>query len=729
MQYQVLFYFLRPYKYVYGGILVVMLCASILESLSLAAFFPMFSSVLGESGQGVGGFLGFITSAVKIVPFSDPIVAASVFLMGLYGLKAIFITVREGLIANASGKVLYDIKNRMMQEYAHADYQFFLDSKHGDMIYTTLSAPQKPALLLLRVPQMAAELLKVLAITFVLVFVSPFVTLALALLGVGYYLAVHYLSARVSYHLGKGRTTAAAEQTVIASEFLSGIRHIITFRSIRGWLERFERENQTFSRLYSKDLIWLAIPKSLMELSAVVLLLGLLVFLRVVNPLSFTASLPSIGVFAMALVQLLPAITICSAAAVALALLGVGYYLAVHYLSARVSYHLGKGRTTAAAEQTVIASEFLSGIRHIITFRSIRGWLERFERENQTFSRLYSKDLIWLAIPKSLMELSAVVLLLGLLVFLRVVNPLSFTASLPSIGVFAMALVQLLPAITSFGRMRMELLGVLPDAELVYHSLIGSVPRRPDGTKALRSFEKAIVFKNVSFAHKGKDVLLKNLNLTFEKGKVTAIVGPSGAGKTTLINLILGLFEPTEGRIIIDGKPFQEYELETWLNKIGFVSQDPFIYHSSVVENILFGRNGHSMESVIKAAIIANAHGFISEMPERYETIVGDRGMKLSGGQQQRIAIARAILDEPEVLILDEATSSLDSASERLVQEAIDNVTRERTVLIIAHRLSTIRYADKIIVLDDGQIIEEGTHQELMRKQGSYSHLVNAARE
>ena len=135
------------------------------------------------------------------------------------------------------------------------------------------------------------------------------------------------------------------------------------------------------------------------------------------------------------------------------------------------------------------------------------------------------------------------------------------------------------------------------------------------------------------------------------------------------------------------------------------------------------------MESVIKAAIMANAHEFISEMPEKYETIVGDRGMKLSGGQQQRIAIARAILDEPEVLILDEATSSLDSASEKLVQEAINNVTRERTVLIIAHRLSTIRYADRIIVLDDGQIIEEGTHQELMRKQGYYSHLVNAARE
>jgi len=143
MLFQVLLYFIRPYKYVYGAILVVMLCASVLESLSLAAFFPMFSSVLGESGQGVGGFLGFITSAVKIVPFSDPIVAASVFLMGLYGLKAIFITVREGLIANASGKVLYDIKNRMMQEYAHADYQFFLDSKHGERLRPPRSDPRR----------------------------------------------------------------------------------------------------------------------------------------------------------------------------------------------------------------------------------------------------------------------------------------------------------------------------------------------------------------------------------------------------------------------------------------------------------------------------------------------------------------------------------------------------------------------------------------------------------
>jgi len=219
------------------------------------------------------------------------------------------------------------------------------------------------------------------------------------------------------------------------------------------------------------------------------------------------------------------------------------------------------------------------------------------------------------------------------------------------------------------------------------------------------------------------------VNLTIEKGKVTAIVGSSGAGKTTLINLILGFYETSGGRVTIDGLPLQEYKLETWLSKIGFVSQDPFIYHSTVANNILFGRNGHSMDSVLRAARIANAHGFITELPQGYDTIVGDRGMKLSGGQQQRIAIARAILDDPELLMLDEATSSLDSVSERVVQEAIDNVAKDRTVLIIAHRLSTIRYADKIIVLDKGQVVEEGSHRELISIQGHYSRLVASSRE
>jgi len=590
MRYQVLLYFLRPYKYLYGGILVVMLCASVVESLSLAAFFPVFSSILGQSAQEAGGILRFITEAVQLLPVSDPIVAACAFLVGLYGLKAALTTLREGLIARASGRVLYDVKNRMMQRYADARYEFFLKSKQGNLIYNTLTAPHKVALLLLRVPQMGTELLKILAIIFVLFFVSPLVTFALAILA-------------------------------------------------------------------------------------------------------------------------------------------IVYYLVIHRLSARVSYHLGKGRANASAAQTVITNEFLNGIRHISTYRTAKYWLERFRTENDIFSRLYAKDMIWLAVPKSLMEFSAVALLLGLLLALRLMSPQGFGTALPKVGVFAMALVQLLPAVTNLGRMRMELLGAVPEAESVYHELTGPMPRRKDGTEALTSFEKSIDLENVSYGYEDRQILFDDLNLTIEKGKVTAIVGPSGVGKTTLINLILGLYEATGGRILIDGVSLQEFKVDTWLSRIGFVSQDPFIYHATVADNIIFGRNGHSMHRVVEAAKIANAHGFISELPEGYETVVGERGMKLSGGQQQRVAIARALLDDPEILILDEATSSLDSISEKLVQEAIENASRDRTVLIIAHRLSTVRYADKIIVLDAGRVVEEGSHQELIGRQGHYARLVTSFKD
>jgi subfamily B ATP-binding cassette protein MsbA len=196
-----------------------------------------------------------------------------------------------------------------------------------------------------------------------------------------------------------------------------------------------------------------------------------------------------------------------------------------------------------------------------------------------------------------------------------------------------------------------------------------------------------------------------------------------------MVNLILGFFEPSEGHILIDGVPLHEYRLETWLRRIGFVSQDPFIYHATIAANIKFGRNGFSWQSVRKAAEIANAQEFISELPQGYEAVVGDRGMKLSGGQQQRIAIARAVLHDPEILIFDEATSSLDTISEKLVQQAIENISKGRTVIIIAHRLSTIRHADKIVVLDQGRVIEEGTHQELLGGHGRYFELVALSTE
>jgi ABC-type multidrug transport system fused ATPase/permease subunit len=397
-----------------------------------------------------------------------------------------------------------------------------------------------------------------------------------------------------------------------------------------------------------------------------------------------------------------------------------------HFLAQKVSLHIGIGRARAGSQQTVIHNEFLSGIHQIITLRATRRWLDQFNRENRIHSDLYQKELMWLSIPRQFIEFSTVAMMVGLILVFRELNPDSFGEFLPKLGVIGIGLLQLLPAIASIGRLRMELMTGLPDMELVHQVLTDPVPRRESGHHELSEFRDSVAFKQATFAHKGRDVLLDKVDISFEKGQVTAIVGPSGSGKTTMVNLILGLFDPSDGAVSVDGVPIRELTEESWLSKIGYVSQEAFIYHATVADNIIFGRDGYTREDAIAASKIANAHEFISDLPAGYDTVVGERGMKISGGQQQRIAIARAVLTSPDILIFDEATSSLDSISERVVQEAIEKVSKDRTAIIIAHRLSTIRKADKIIVLDQGQVVEQGSHEELLKQHGDYSRLVES---
>ncbi|MEZ7954001.1 MAG: ATP-binding cassette domain-containing protein, partial [Bacteroidales bacterium] len=246
--------------------------------------------------------------------------------------------------------------------------------------------------------------------------------------------------------------------------------------------------------------------------------------------------------------------------------------------------------------------------------------------------------------------------------------------------------------------------------------------KKPDNPVRIDTFKESVEFKGVSFKYNNEPVL-KNISFRLDKGKMFALVGPSGAGKTTLVDLIPRYYDVSSGSIEIDGRDIRDYAPKDLIALMGIVTQEAILFNDTVFNNITFGMDSVKKDDVIAAAKIANAHEFIMQMEQGYETNIGDRGGKLSGGQRQRLAIARAVLKNPPILILDEATSALDTESERLVQEALTNLMKNRTSIVIAHRLSTIQHADEIIVLKEGEIVEMGNHSDLIKQKGLYSHL------
>jgi subfamily B ATP-binding cassette protein MsbA len=256
-----------------------------------------------------------------------------------------------------------------------------------------------------------------------------------------------------------------------------------------------------------------------------------------------------------------------------------------------------------------------------------------------------------------------------------------------------------------------EILDVEPD-----------IQDRP-GAEVLPSVTGHVRFEDVGFAYDPRTPVLSHLSFEAKPGEVIAFVGPTGAGKTTVINLIHRFYDPTEGRITIDGRDLRQVGVESWYRQLALVPQETILFGGTILDNIRYGNLNASEKDVEEASKAAHAHAFIADLPDGYRTIVGEKGINLSGGQRQRIAIARAILKNPRILLLDEATSSLDSESERLVQESLERLMRGRTTFIVAHRLSTIQRADRILVLDKGRLVEEGTHARLMERNGLYHYL------
>lgn len=271
-------------------------------------------------------------------------------------------------------------------------------------------------------------------------------------------------------------------------------------------------------------------------------------------------------------------------------------------------------------------------------------------------------------------------------------------------------------------RLNIELNSALVGVRILFEIIDSPPTEAPDDDKpALKITDARIEFDNVMFGYRPAEVVIRNMTFTVEPGKMTALVGPSGGGKSTVFNLMLRFYEPTAGTIRIDGQNLAEVSRRSLRGQVAYVGQDVFLFHGTIRDNIAIGRPGASEDEIIAAAKAAHAHEFISGFPQGYDTQVGERGTQLSGGERQRVAIARALIKNAQIILLDEATAALDSESERLVQDAMDHLCQGRTSIAIAHRLHTITHADRILVVESGAIVESGRHDELLRKNGRYA--------
>ena len=370
--------------------------------------------------------------------------------------------------------------------------------------------------------------------------------------------------------------------------------------------------------------------------------------------------------------------------------------------------------------------ETISGLRIIKAFNAIDYTNEKFEEQNYGYSKLLKfvhrkRDL---SSPMSEL-LSAVVI--SIVLWFGSTLILSGSASITAANFIAYIVVfsQIIPPAKSFSHGFYNLQKGMASAERVFEILdADEVIHQKDNAKNITEFKDSIKYNNVVFRY-GKDDVLKNINLTIEKGKMVALVGESGGGKSTMVDLLPRFYDVCEGSITIDGNDIRDYKIDDLRSLMGIVSQESILFNDTVHNNIAFGMHNATREEVIEAAKVANAHEFIMNLENGYDTYIGDRGMNLSGGQRQRLSIARAVLKNPPILILDEATSSLDTESEKLVQDALAKIMSNRTSVVIAHRLSTIQDADDIVVLAKGHIVEQGKHEELIAKNGVYKRLTD----
>lgn len=395
--------------------------------------------------------------------------------------------------------------------------------------------------------------------------------------------------------------------------------------------------------------------------------------------------------------------------------------------------YIGKSlkRTSARSQRQLgtilsIVEETISGLRIIKGFNAIETTDEKFREQNNkltiTMTRLFRKRDMASPMSEFLSTLVLVVILwFGGQLVLSEESSLQPTVFIFYVVVFS----QLIVPAKAFTEAYYNIQKGAASAERISDIIKADevITEKPNAISKT-DFNESLEFIDVSFAYQNEPVL-KNINLKIEKGRMIALVGASGSGKSTLVDLMPRFYDCLEGEVIIDGVPIKDLRIDSLRGLMGIVTQETILFNDTVFNNIAFGLKNVTRDQVIAAAKIANAHEFIQNMPGGYDTNIGDRGVKMSGGQRQRLSIARAVLKNPPIMILDEATSALDTESERLVQDALFKLMKNRTSVVIAHRLSTIQNADEIIVLDKGEIVERGNHDDLIQKQGVYKKLID----